>query len=518
MTKKKPKESDSGIRYSMGGTSDNRVWEVIYDGEQFKFALGTRMPNGEVEVSTVWEVDGEWLPNANDGEGVQIMYRPLESDLIKKGTVIVASGIQKYQSKTQLYDDTFKFLTKYVDLPEVENRINVHYVAMSWLYDRLSELPYRRFLGDYGTGKSRALTAMAKLAYRSIIFKASATPATIFRMIEQVRGTLCIDEMNLSDGVYSETFTALESILCAGYEKNSSVVRCIPTDKEEARGEKGYALEAFQTFSPKILSSREQFKDRALESRCLTATTYRTKNPNIPFSLGEDFEAEAESLRNQWLVFRLVNYWKPLNEPKKIAELKDVEPRIKQIIAPLARVAYRMGGTIFEDYAKGQQEDAIINRQETDEGRLLNALLEINGLEQRDVSTAQITGYLAQDDKQWTPRRTARVIRQLGFKKIRGKYRIGGDGKAEARPHLIVLSGRYHQRYMQLLEQYYLIDNGEPTQQAKLDRIDHIDQSVQVIPPLKEGIKCPFCPDTVANQNLLDLHLRLKHGYQGDDE
>jgi len=500
-------------QYVMGGVTDDTVYELVYDGSMYQFATGFRNADGEVELGQVWNMEGWDAEQSKD-----IMILPWHSDLIEKQTVVVPSKYEKYRSKTQLYQDTLAFFKRYVDLPEQENKINTHYVALSWLYDRLGELPYRRFLGDYGTGKSRALTAMLMLCFRGTVFKATATPATIFRMIERVRGTLCIDELNLSGGIQSEAFTAIESVLCAGYEKNSSVIRCVPSE-----GEKGYSLEAFQTFGPKVLSTRLRFKDRALESRCLTANTYRTKNPAIPVSLGEDFYKEAQSLRNQWLTFRLVNYWKPLQEAKAILELYDIEPRIRQIIAPLTRVAYR-DYDFFVEYAKDQHEEAIILRQETYEGRLLSAMFDIVGAKEEDVQVEKLTNVLRDQDDTWNPRRVGGVLRSLGFRTYR---KIQGERKLR----YIRNTKRYHIRFMQMLDEYYLIDNGVETGQngpsgpsKRLNGKGPDGPERPSVPsvPSQETPKpiynCPFCDYIAPNQYVLEEHLIRIHKFQGDDE
>ena len=41
-----------------------------------------------------------------------------------------------------------------------------HYVLLSWVYDVFNELPYLRFRGDFGTGKTRALIALGSICYK----------------------------------------------------------------------------------------------------------------------------------------------------------------------------------------------------------------------------------------------------------------------------------------------------------------------------------------------------------------
>jgi hypothetical protein len=80
---------------------------------------------------------------------------------------------------------------------------------------------------------------------------------------------------------------------------------------------------------------------------------------------------------------------------------------------------------------------------------------------------------------------------------------------------------------MQLLEEYYLIDNhveNGPSgqtgpQQKSLNNSGPKGPDGPDVPSVPPVIyNCPHCETVCGNESLLELHLRTKHRYKGDDE
>jgi len=88
-------------------------------------------------------------------------------------------------------------------------------------------------------------------------------------------------------------------------------------------------------FGPKILTTRKEFADRALETRCLTLRTGDSKvRPDVPRQWV--FDAEALALRNKLLRWRFENLAPILTDESKLLSM---EPRLTQIGAPLFSVS-----------------------------------------------------------------------------------------------------------------------------------------------------------------------------------
>ena len=69
-----------------------------------------------------------------------------------------------------------------------------HYVLFSWVYDAFNEVPYIRFQGDYGTGKTRALLVVGSVCYKPFFASGASTVSPIFHILDAFRGTLILDE------------------------------------------------------------------------------------------------------------------------------------------------------------------------------------------------------------------------------------------------------------------------------------------------------------------------------------
>jgi hypothetical protein len=514
--KKQDDQDDYETIMALGGVEHQRfLFEQVYspDDKQSAYAI---YDMDKDKVSKAWS----YQPSCGTKE-----YIPAMQGLLEKDILFLPSTPLDYGSDEKLWSRQLAFLKKWTDVPEDDHIINVQYIALTWLFDRLNELPYRRFIGDYGTGKSRILTAMALCSFRPVIFKAATTPATIFRMVEQTRGTICIDEANFSR--HSDAWSAINSVLCAGYERVGGVIRC---------GEQ-YELEAFLAFSPKILASRIRFADVALESRCLTTVTYRTHRKDIPVNLTSDFFEEARTLRNMWLMWRFKNYTRPITNSEAILRMNHISPRIRQIIAPLDAV--RPNTSFFLEYIKRLEKDEIENRQSSFEGQLIQIiadLVEAQAGEPIITIKELCRQYQARSSSdEITPRKTAGILKRLGFMTERGRV------ENEANPQTIII-------WDELVFKNRCMDYGLPVQsvqsvqsvqgihesQAQLpDPPDPPDPQQLVLdsghnghlghlgheaPKEQDGFPCPYkgCPMVSPSRTLLETHIRVAHEFKGE--
>lgn len=253
-------------------------------------------------------------------------YYPIANDfVIKHSTVLLPSQVKEYGDIKTLLQSIQKYIHKYLDISEFGEALSSYYVLLSWVYDNFETIPYLRFIGDYGTGKSRALKVVGSICYKPIFAGGSTSPSPIFRLIEQFKGTFVLDEADFSR---SDHYSEIIKILNCGYQKGMPVLR--------TEGDKKREPTAFNVFSPKLMATRRSFKDLALESRCLTEQMKGAPRPDIPYQLPTSFEKEALKLRNMLLLFRFRKYGEIiLDEGLRIT---GVEPRINQIVMPILAI------------------------------------------------------------------------------------------------------------------------------------------------------------------------------------
>lgn len=282
--------------------------------------------------------------------------------------VWLPTGVEEYGDTLQLVASIDQFIHDYVDLPVESAEFATWYILLSWVYDRMTTIAYLRFRGDTGVGKSRCLDVIGNLCYKPMNLSGATTPAPIYRLINKYRGTLIIEEADFRN---TDEKSEVITILNCGFEVNRPIIRCRKDDPD--------TLDVLPCFGPKVMASRRQFGDVALEARCLTFVLEETDRDDIPPILGETFRRRAESLRNKLLLYRLKSYTKI--DPNCIEELDvgPVEPRLKQLGLPFALP--------FKDFPEvmGKFRKFLLNynkelkrlRSESTDGRVIHAMFKM---------------------------------------------------------------------------------------------------------------------------------------------
>jgi len=292
------------------------IYEQVFDKESKQsFFIGFDAISGAVEeAKSSIEIDGT-------------IYMPFDTEMVRKETVKLPSEALDYEEETLLIEMVRSFIHKYVDLSEFGEKMASYYVLLSWVYDSYETIPYLRYKGDYGTGKSRALKVVGNLCYKPIFAGGAITTSPIFRLINNFHGTLIIDEADFN---HSDQSAEIIKILNCGYQKGMPVLR--------TEGDKVREPKAFDVFSPKVIATRGEYKDLALESRCITEDMGGNPREDIPYNLPREFEDEALRIRNYLLSFRFKHFGSAdikLDESKRIP---NIEPRINQITMPILAI------------------------------------------------------------------------------------------------------------------------------------------------------------------------------------
>ena len=207
----------------------------------------------------------------SDGENIErksiskagVVVKPLlrSNPLIQHKIVRFPSAVGMYDSQETLVEAIFIVLQRYVSLTATQYVIAAHYILLSWVYDRFESLPYLRVRGDFGTGKSRFLSIVGGLCYKAIFASGASTVAPLFHLIDQIGGTVVLDE---ADFRFSSETADITKILNNGSSRGFPVLRCQKTPRGT------FDTVAYRVFGPKVIATRFGFDDQALESRCIT--------------------------------------------------------------------------------------------------------------------------------------------------------------------------------------------------------------------------------------------------------
>lgn len=293
---------------------DQGIAELVYSREEQTTGLATYR-KGTIAREDAIEI----------GESEKIVPISPENNLIKHRAILLPELAEEYESVSELTALISGYLYKYVDLSHSFRKIATAYILLTWVYDAFNELPYLRLRGDFGSGKTRALTVIGGVCYRPFFASGASTVSPIFHTLDSFGGTLVLDE---ADFRFTDEKSELVKIFNNGNVRGFPVLRTAITMKKE------FDPRAFNVYGPKIIAMRRSFEDQALESRFLTEEMGQRKlRSDIPINLPDEQKDEALSLRNKLLMYR----FKTLDAIK----LKDhfensiYSPRLNQILIPL---------------------------------------------------------------------------------------------------------------------------------------------------------------------------------------
>ena len=378
---------------------DDQLAETVYDPKSrtTKYAI---FKNEKVAYYESLEIDSKkYLPLSPD------------SDFISKRIILFPSIAMDYGTTNDLIDDIRAYIHKYVDISDTFEGLLPYYVLLSWVYERFHEIPYMRAIGDYGSGKTRFLKVVGSVCYKPIFTGGATTTAPIFRILDEIKGTLILDEADLRA---SDMTNDIVKILNMGYAQGGSVMRMGGKDYSEMR--------AFDVFSPKIIATRETFNDKALESRFLIEEMNKSiLRKDIPRNLHKGFETEALDLRNKLLMWRFRNFRKDTQYIEPV--LENIHPRLYQIIVPLMEI---MDDESQKDSLKKLvtklNADIVAEQGQSIEAEVLIAILELaENTSQNTLLIGEITNQYNKDISESYEKASARKIGWIVSKKIKLK-------------------------------------------------------------------------------------------------
>lgn len=299
---------------------DGRIAEMVYRPETRTALFLAGMPgNALLQELAFVELKGK---------GRIYPYSP-DNNLLSHRVILLPSDAHNFGTKEELVCEVRDFVHKYADVSDSFEKVACYYVLLSWIYDAFNEVPYLRLKGDFGSGKSRCLLVIGSLCHKPMFASGGSTVSPLFRIIDDFRGTLVIDE---GDFRHSDARADIIKILNNGNSVGFPILRSESTPTKE------FNPKAFCVFGPKIIATRHQFEDRALESRCITETlSGLPPRADIPLSLPDSFQTEALAIRNRLLSFRF-RHLRDLYDLTR-GRNEDLEPRVSQVFAPLLAIA-----------------------------------------------------------------------------------------------------------------------------------------------------------------------------------
>lgn len=408
-TKKTSKKEETPIFEVTMVINNGNLFEQIYDTKNFvpQFVC---LDEGELKYLDEVEYNG-------------IKYLPVnDKNAVDCGAIYFPNKPEEYGSLNELLEDIKNFINTYMDVSDIFLTFSTWYILFSWLIDNVHTAPYLRVIADFATGKTRFLHTVGRLCYKPMVIAGATTTASIFRSIERWRGTLILEEYNPENSNFDEDET---KILNCGFERGTPVVRC---QKDTNK------LEYFNCFGAKVISSRQPFKDEALNSRCLTEVLVETNREDIPVQLPEQFFLDQQQLRNKLLMFRL-RHWKDV-DPAKIQDLKfptSISRRLRQAFSSFAIIFAHDDNALnsFMKYVEKYNKELIEEMSQSFDGMLINTFFDLKKDGFSYVTSKMISDHLfergigSKKDKPYSSSVIAKHLKSMGLptkvRKIEGK-------------------------------------------------------------------------------------------------
>jgi hypothetical protein len=369
----KEKKQEGAIVERSYYEDDNFIYEEVAKISRTYEVTGAQFLRYDKKTGAVTEVKEITTPDEKT-------IWPTISEEIGYRAVTLPVGVEEYGDTISLVKDIKTHITNYADLPENFLEFSVWYVLMSWVYNRLPSMCYLRFLGDYGTGKSRSLDVIGGMCYKRMRLGGAVTTAPLFRMMKKYEGSLIIDEADFDK---SDTTNEIVKILNSGIEKGTPIMRCTKDDPDN--------MQVFPCFGPKAFATRMRFHDEALESRCLTVVMEESDRDDIPSYLAKEHSEVQRHLVNKLLLWRFRNLTRI---PEEISEKTDIdlgpiESRLKQVCIPFAMIFQDLPETLdhFRRFLQVYSKELRSLRTDSVQGRIVYATFKTAAVMGKDGTT-----------------------------------------------------------------------------------------------------------------------------------
>jgi len=207
---------------------------------------------------------------------------------------------------------------KYIEFPDGEEYL---YHALcdvgTYFHHLFNCYPYAYLGGVKRTGKTKGLSVHHGLSFNAI-FSNNMSTASIYRLIQNARATLLIDESEKLSykGRMSERTLEFRSILLSGYKKGARAYRI------EKSANDSLIPRPFETYSPKALANIQGLED-VIEDRCKNTIMKRSRNRKI-INLEVEEVSELGELRSELYLLFLENWREIQHTYSQISELGEL--------------------------------------------------------------------------------------------------------------------------------------------------------------------------------------------------
>ena len=211
---------------------DGRMVETIYQ------------PDSQITQFAVWDGKQIGITSELILPGERLVPYSGDNPLLRHHVVLLPSEVTIVDDVDALKKAITEYVHKYVDLTAGIHGASGRVCAFHLGVRPLSELPYLRLHGEYGSGKTRFLQVIGSICRTPIFAGGASTVSPLFHLLDRFGGTLVLDE---ADFRFSDERAQLVKIL------NNGNVTGFPVLRSESVNGREYRPIPYQVFGPKII-------------------------------------------------------------------------------------------------------------------------------------------------------------------------------------------------------------------------------------------------------------------------
>ena len=309
--------------------------------------------------------------------GNPIIYVPVDNTALRKGLVIVPSGVTQCTWK-ELFEKIEAFALKCYDACGQESIVKfLCSVAIgSWYLDRFVEdpefdvagagkfAPIIPIRGPSKSGKNRFAFVLRLLSYRPYFEMSTYRIPSLYRPLDLWRGTLVLDEADFANT--NEKSELIHYLNCRATGT--------PVSRQDSKNPK--ITHVFDNFGITILTQRRVFDDNATESRSLPYYSEKTEE-KIPTVETDGMLKEGLEIQNMLLYLRFKHFKQVSID--KTAWFEDIsDPRLVSSLLPLLALS-KFEPTIMntvKETVKGIEKLKVEQQAISEDGIMINMLWE----------------------------------------------------------------------------------------------------------------------------------------------
>ncbi len=320
-----------------------------------------------------------------------------------------------------------KYLSDYIALPPRRIIVAAAWIVAARLVDRFDRFPHLAITSpEKRCGKTRFLQLVERVVpepYNTT----NISPAALYRLIEQKKPTLLLDEAQSIARRGSEASEVLREIFNSGIDRNAKVIRCGGKNMNE--------LHEFRVYSPKVIALIGEL-DSVLADRCLAIELKRKSDADkvLPYR-SRIVEPRGDQLSSE------LASWAEANADHVAQVYDSLEPfpidndRMAELLLPLQAVL-TVGDESYlpelEAYAFDLERAEAESENKSPGVLLLNACREIFDGKNQFMGTANLVAALhSRTHEPWATWNRSNPITETAVAKLLRPYGIRPDKRQQ---------------------------------------------------------------------------------------